>query len=181
MTNCELREANNGAPSSAQFEICNSKFLCAPHSAPRAQGPPPPCYASAMPPIAVVSGTTQCSFSTGPAPMGGIPVPGASVIIEGKPALTLMDQVPMFNIMPMVMCLSPLNPMGMGLKPPAVPIPTACIPIPVSPWLPPGPPIKPVTVNGKPILLSGSTCQCVWGGTIQIAMPGTFFSQANIS
>jgi len=81
----------------------------------------------------------------------------------------------MVNIMPMLMCTSLANPMGMG-KPPPAQAPIACIPIPLAPWAPPVAPTK--LVNKKPILLPGSTCVCQWGGVISITMPGAIQTQA---
>lgn len=117
----------------------------------------------------------KCIFSTGTGKLVTIPIPGKTVLIEGKPAATIMDFVPMTNILPMMMCIAPTNPQGMGKPPPAVPTPTACIPIVTAPWKPPVAPTK--QVNNKSILAVGSTCQCVWQGIITVMNPGTTKTQ----
>ncbi|HEY6508152.1 MAG TPA: DUF4280 domain-containing protein [Vicinamibacterales bacterium] len=122
-----------------------------------------------MPPVANVGSTITCSFGqTGV--LGGV----STVLVEGTPALTVMDAIPMVNIMPMGMCISVANPMGMGKPPPPAgpgPTPIACIPIPITTWVPPMAPTK--LVMKKPVLTQGSTCTCQWAGVITIAKAAT--------
>ena len=88
-------------------------------------------------------------------------------MIEGKPAGTIADIVPMVNIMPFGACIAPTNPAGMA-KP--IPTPCPCIPVIPAPWVPVAPT---KLVNSKPILLQGSVAMCIWAGVIQATNPGT--------
>ncbi|MEO8541050.1 MAG: DUF4280 domain-containing protein [bacterium] len=121
-----------------------------------------------MPPPVVLSAKIMCSFGTGPGTLIVVPQ-GPPVTIEGKFAATIMDSVPMVNILPFPTCIAPTNPAGMAK---IVPTPAPCIPVTGAPWAPPIAPTK--MVNGKPMLLVGSTCTCIpWAGVITVIDPGT--------
>lgn len=109
----------------------------------------------------------MCSFGTGPGTLVVVPQ-GPPVMIEGKPAATIMDSVPFVNIVPFPTCIAPTNPAGMAK---IVPTPAPCIPVTGTPWAPPAPMTK---INGKPALCMGSTTMCTaWAGVITIIDPGT--------
>jgi len=116
-----------------------------------------------MPPPFVATTQILCSFGTGPSVYNVLPT--AKVMIENKPAATIMDNVPMMNIMPFPTCIAPTNPSGMA-KP--VPAPGPCVPVILGPWTPSAPK---TLIGNKPALVQGSTCVCTWGGIIQMVVP----------
>ncbi len=118
-------------------------------------------------PIPVVMGAQiRCSFGTGPGSLIVVPQ-GPPVLIEGKPAATVMDHIPFVNIPPFPTCVAPSNPAGMAKVPPT---PGPCIPVTPAPWIPPSPTTQ---INKKPALCMGATLQCAaWGGVITIVNPG---------
>lgn len=120
-----------------------------------------------MPPSVVMGAQIMCSFGTGPGSLIVVPQ-GPPVLLEGKPAATVMDHVPFVNIAPFPTCIAPSNPAGMAKVPPT---PGPCIPVTTAPWTPPSPTTK---INGKPALCMGATLMCTaWGGVITIINAGT--------
>ncbi|MDP9093580.1 MAG: DUF4280 domain-containing protein [Actinomycetota bacterium] len=117
----------------------------------------------------------QCSF--GVAPSSLIPLPTPRVMIEGRPAATITDFAPMVNIPPFGMCSSLANPTVAAATAAALGVltPMPCIPV-TTPWKPGA--VK-TMIGGKPALVSGSTCNCAWGGIIQMTMPGAVRTQSN--
>jgi uncharacterized Zn-binding protein involved in type VI secretion len=91
-----------------------------------------------------------CSF--GVAPSSLTVTPEGRVNSSTMPAATIMDHVPMKNIMPF-----------------GVLTPMPCIPVTTSPWTPGSPTVM---IGGKPALTSSSTCMCTWGGVITVSSPG---------
>jgi len=89
------------------------------------------------------------------------------------PAATIMDYVPMLNIMPFGMCSSAANPTVASATAAAwgVLTPMPCIPATVAPWIMGNPQ---VLIGTFPALTSDSKLMCTWGGVIQILMPGQF-------
>jgi len=61
-----------------------------------------------MPQIVTMGAMRTCSF--GVAPSSIIITPENKVMVEGKPAATIMDNIPMKNIMPFGMYQSLANP-----------------------------------------------------------------------
>jgi uncharacterized Zn-binding protein involved in type VI secretion len=82
-----------------------------------------------------------------------------------------MDNVPLLNIPSFGMCTSLANPMVAAATAAAlgVLVPMPCIPVPVAPWVPGSPTVM---IKGFPALNNDSKCQCAYGGTIAIVMPG---------
>lgn len=117
----------------------------------------------------------QCSF--GLAPSSLIPLPTPRVMIEGRPAATITDCAPLVNIPPFGMCSSLANPTVAAATTAALGVltPMPCIPV-TTPWKPGA--IK-TMIGGKPALVSGSMCNCAWGGIIQMTMPGAIRTQSN--
>jgi hypothetical protein len=123
-----------------------------------------------MPPPITATAQIMCSFGTGPGVFQALPL--TRVLIEGKPAATIQDNVMGVNILPFPTCLSPMNPSGMGKVP--VPTPGPCVPQMVSPWIP----VSPTKlIGGKPALIGGSTCVCSFGGIVQMTTPAAFKTQ----
>ncbi len=110
----------------------------------------------------------MCSFGTGPGNLVVVPQ-GPPVLVEGKPAATIMDSVPFVNIMPFPTCIAPTNPAGMAKVP--VPTPAPCIPVTGTPWTPTAPMTM---IYGKQALCVGATTMCTaWAGVITVVNPGS--------
>jgi uncharacterized Zn-binding protein involved in type VI secretion len=116
-----------------------------------------------------VTATAQlmCSFGLAPSVLNVIP--SSRVLVEGKPAASVMDFAPMTNIPPFGMCMSLSNPTVAAATSAALGVltPMPCLPV-TTPWKPGAAKTK---VGGLPALTFGSTCQCNWGGVIQIMTP----------
>lgn len=118
----------------------------------------------------------MCSFGMAPAVLNVLPV--ARVTVEGRPAATIMDNVPVANIPTFGMCASLANPTVATATTAALGIltPMPCVPVTVGPWVPGAPR---TLLGGKPALVSGSTCTCAFGGVITFTMPGAVKTQSN--
>lgn len=112
----------------------------------------------------VVNGALlMCSFGTAPSTM--MVTPENLVNAGGQPAATIMDYVPMKNIMPFVMCTTPTNPAVLA----AQGAPAPCVPVTTAPWFPGSPTVM---LSKKPALNSNSKCMCAYGGVISVQVPG---------
>jgi hypothetical protein len=111
----------------------------------------------------------QCSF--GMAPSSLVVTPEDRVMTGGVPAANIMDNVPMENIQPFGMCMSPANPMVAAATTAALGVltPMPCIPVTPAPWAPGAPT---VLSGSMPALDNTSLLTCIWGGVIQIVSPG---------
>jgi hypothetical protein len=116
-----------------------------------------------------MSATIQCSFGTTPSTL--TITPENRVNTSNNPAATIMDFVPMKNIMPFGMCNTPSNPQVAAATAAAMGVltPQPCIPVTTSPWTPGS---ATVMISNKPALSSSSTCMCTWGGVITVTNPG---------
>lgn len=87
------------------------------------------------------------------------------------PAANIMDKNPMVNILPFGACTSLANPSVAAATAAALGVltPMPCIPATVAPWAPGKPK---VLVAGMPALDNLSKLMCMWGGMIQILVPG---------
>lgn len=100
-------------------------------------------------PIQVVNGATlMCSFGVAPSTL--VVLPEKRTLSSGQPAATIMDFVPMKNIMTFGMCLSPSNPQVIAATAAASGVftPQPCIPV-TTPWKPGAPT---VLIGGIPAL-----------------------------
>lgn len=113
----------------------------------------------------------RCSFGAAPAQLSVLPV--NKVMTSGQPAATIMDHQPIVNIAPFGMCLSIANPMVAAATAAAwgVFTPQPCIPATPAPWVPGAPT---VVLGNQPSLDNTCTLNCIWGGVIQVAVPGQF-------
>ena len=111
----------------------------------------------------------QCSFGTGPSTMAVLPA--NMVNASNMPAATIMDHIPMANIMPFIMCMTPSNPAVAAATSAAMGVltPAPCIPVTTSPWMPGSPTVM---IKNQPTLNNTSKCMCTWGGIISIVQPG---------
>lgn len=115
--------------------------------------------------------TLACVFGVAPSTMVVLPI--NRVLTSSQPAATIMDSVPMVNIMPFGVCITPSNPMVAAATSAALGVltPQPCLPVTVSPWTPGAPN---VLEGGQPVLDNTSTLMCMWGGTITVVVPGQF-------
>ncbi len=119
---------------------------------------------------AVFGGATlQCSFGMAPSTLTVLP---ANRVVSKMPMATIMDNVPMVNILPFGMCQSMANPTVASATAAALGVltPMPCIPVIPAPWAPGSPT---VLAGGKPCLNQSCKCMCAYGGVIQITNPGT--------
>ena len=119
--------------------------------------------------LVATTAVLQCSFGVAPSPL--MVTPENKVMGTSLPIATIMDHVPMKNIMPFGMCSSPANPVVAAATAAALGVltPMPCIPATAAPWVPGKPMVK---VNNMPGLDADSKCMCNWGGVIQINAPG---------
>ena len=116
----------------------------------------------------VMGAMLTCSFGATPSPLT---VVRPTVTIGGRPAATVMDYVPMANIMSFGMCKTQSNPAVAAATAAALgtPTPAPCIPNTVSQWIPGN--LK-VTIQNQAALMSTCSCMCAWGGKISITSAG---------
>lgn len=107
----------------------------------------------------------------GMAPSSLVVLPTNMVLTSDMPAANIMDNIPLVNIMPFAMCISPANPMVAAATAAAMGVltPMPCIPMTVAPWVPGAPT---VLLADMPTLDETSTLMCMWAGVISIVMPG---------
>ena len=122
-----------------------------------------------MPPLVVMGAMLQCSF--GVAPSSLVITPENMTNGLNLPAATIMDNVPIKNILPFGMCSSIANPTVASATSAALGVltPMPCIPVTSAPWTPGA--VK-TMIKGKPALHAGCTCMCNWAGVITITNPG---------
>jgi uncharacterized protein DUF4280 len=109
-----------------------------------------------------------CSFGAAPAALAVLPV---NRVLTGAPAANIMDHVPLLNIAPFGVCSSPSNPVVAAATAAALGAltPMPCVPATATPWVPGDPK---VTIGGLPAVDSTCTLACLWGGVIQVVVPG---------
>lgn len=118
-----------------------------------------------------VCGGAMCCCSFGVAPSSLMVTP-ENKVVSMMPLATIMDNVPMKNILPFGMCSSLANPQVAAATAAALGVltPMPCIPVVSAPWVPGSPT---VLIGNKPALNQNSKLICNWGGVIQINSPGT--------
>ncbi|WP_338763081.1 DUF4280 domain-containing protein [Massilia sp. METH4] len=123
-----------------------------------------------------VSMGAMMTCSMGVAPSSLVVLPKNKVLCEGPPAANIMDHVPMVNILPFGMCMSPANPTVAAATAAAMGVltPMPCIPATAAPWVTGAPT---VLLANMPTLDNVSKCMCNWGGVIQFATSGTVKTQ----
>ena len=107
----------------------------------------------------------------GMAPSSLVVLPTNQVMTDEVPDANIMDNIPLVNIMPFGMCMSPANPMVAAATAAAMGVltPMPCIPATVAPWVPGAPTVM---LADMPTLDDTSMLMCMWAGVISIIMPG---------
>ena len=123
-----------------------------------------------MPGQVAMGAMMTCSF--GAAPSSLVVLPANKVLAEGPPAATIMDHVPLVNILPFGVCSSPANPVVIAATAAALGVltPMPCVPATPAPWVPGAPT---VLIANMPALDNVSKCMCLWGGVIAFTSAGT--------
>lgn len=111
----------------------------------------------------------QCSFGLAPGTL--VITPENLTNSVNMPAATIMDNIPMKNIMPFGMCTSLANPQVAAATTAALGVltPQPCIPVTPAPWAPGSPTVM---IKNKPALNSTSKLMCNWAGVISVVNPG---------
>lgn len=113
----------------------------------------------------------QCTMGVAPSSLTVLPI--NRVNTAEQPDANIMDYVPLVNIMPFGMCMSPANPAVAAATTAAMGVltPMPCIPVTTAPWTPGA---STVLLAGSPALDNISTLMCMWAGVIQVTEPGEF-------
>lgn len=115
--------------------------------------------------IQVTTGSMlKCSFGVAPSSLMVLPT---ACVMAGTAAASIMDHMPMVNVMPFGMCNCTGNPEVIAATAAALGVltPMPCVPMTMAPWMPGSPT---VLVGGQPALNNSSKLLCAWGGEIQI-------------
>lgn len=123
-------------------------------------------------PLQVVNGAaTACTFGMSPGVLVVTPEKRVSCLGGGAPAANILDFVPLKNIMPFGMCITPTNPAVASATAAAqgVLTPMPCVPVVTSPWTPGH---TGVLIGPALALDQVCTCVCAWGGVISITQAG---------
>lgn len=117
--------------------------------------------------------TLKCSFGLAPSTLDVLP---ANRVLAGSPTATIMDHLPLVNILPFGMCTSLDNPEVQASTTAALGVltPMPCVPVTSAPWIPGSPT---VLIGGKPALGTPCQCLCDWGGIIEVLEPGQLTTQ----
>ena len=122
-----------------------------------------------MPQQVCMGAQMMCTFGLAPSDL--VVLPTKQVFTNMMPDANIMDHIPMTNIMPFGMCMSPANPEVAAATAAALGVltPMPCIPNTPSPWVPGG-----ITVNlGNFTTLDNvSQLMCIWGGVITFVDAG---------
>ncbi|MBK6327317.1 MAG: DUF4280 domain-containing protein [Chloroflexi bacterium] len=117
----------------------------------------------------VMGAQLMCSF--GVAPSALVVTPENVTNANKVPAATIMDNVPMKNIMPFGMCTTLSNPQVAAATSAALGVltPQPCIPVTSAPWAPGSPTVM---IKNKPALNNTCKLMCNWGGVISVVNAG---------
>ena len=124
-----------------------------------------------MPMQVCMGATMMCTMGMAPSSLVVLPV--NRVMTDEVPDANIMDHIPLVNIMPFGMCMSPANPMVAAATAAAMGVltPMPCIPATVSPWVPGAPTVM---LGDMPTLDNTSMLMCMWAGVITFVTPGEF-------
>ena len=127
-----------------------------------------------MPMQVCMGASMMCTMGMAPSSLVVLPV--NQVFTDQVPDANIMDHVPMVNIMPFGMCISPANPVVAAATAAALGVltPMPCIPNTPAPWVPG---VPTVLVGNMPALDNTCKLMCLWAGVITVAMPGQMTHQ----
>ncbi|MBE2295265.1 MAG: DUF4280 domain-containing protein [Phycisphaerales bacterium] len=113
----------------------------------------------------------KCSFGVAPSVLTVLPI--NRTMTSNMPAANIMDHIPMVNIMPFGMCITPTNPAVAAATAAAMGVltPMPCVPVTPAPWIVGSPT---VLLGNMPALNNTSTLMCTWAGVITVLQPGQF-------
>ena len=121
-------------------------------------------------PLQVCMGAMMmCTFGVAPSSLVVLPV---NAVFTGEvPDANIMDHIPMTNIMPFGMCMSPSNPEVAAATAAAMGVltPMPCMPNTPAPWVPGA---ATVLLGNQPSLDNVSQLECIWGGVITFTDAG---------
>jgi len=122
-----------------------------------------------MPNQVCMGAMMTCTFGVAPSSLVVLPV--NKVMTNEVPDANIMDHIPMTNIMPFGMCMSPSNPTVAAATAAALGVltPMPCIPNTPSPWVPGA---VTVLLGNQPALDNVSQLMCIWGGVITFTFAG---------
>jgi len=123
-------------------------------------------------PMHVCNGATlMCSFGVAPSVLTVLPI--NRTLTGNMPAANIMDHIPLVNILPFGMCITPTNPAVAAATAAAMGVltPMPCVPVTPAPWVIGSPT---VLLGNMPALNNTSTLMCTWGGVITVVQPGQF-------
>ena len=128
-----------------------------------------------MPCIVNAGCILKCSFGQVPTPLS---IMNPKVLVGSMPVATMMDYIPIVNIVPFGMCNNPANPVVAAATIAALRVltPMPCIPMTISPWINVSTKME---VQGKKVLHEGSKLMCGYGG--QITVVSTINKNINIT
>lgn len=120
--------------------------------------------------LVVQGAMLMCSFGAAPSTYNVLPV---NMVMATTPAANIMDFAPFVNVLPFGVCTSLANPMVAAATAAALGVltPMPCIPATVAPWVPGS---VTVLLANMPALNNTSKLMCMWGGVIQVTVPGQF-------
>lgn len=125
-----------------------------------------------MPQFLTTATLLECTMGAAPVPFVADELPGAPKEM-GLTCATMIQFIPMKNVMPFGMCKSMANPTVAAATAAAqgALTPMPCVPVTTAPWAPPSTCTK---YMGIPMATVQSVCACSFGGVIKVsqALPG---------
>ena len=124
-----------------------------------------------MPMQVCMGAQMMCSFGTTPSDLIVLPI--NRVQTDEVPDANIMDHIPITNIPPFGMCITPSNPAVASATAAALGVltPVPCVPVTPAPWVPGA---LTVLLGNQPSLDNISKLMCTWGGVITFVTPGEF-------
>jgi hypothetical protein len=122
-----------------------------------------------MPMQVCMGAQMMCTMGMAPSNLAVLPI--NRVMTNNVPDANIMDHIPMMNIMPFGMCMSPANPTVAAATAAALGVltPMPCIPNTPAPWVPGAPTVM---LGNAPTLDNTSQLMCTWAGVITFVTPG---------
>lgn len=118
--------------------------------------------------LACGGAATMCTMGVAPSTLMVLPV---NRVLGAMPVANIMDNKPFLNVLPFGMCNSLANPVVAAATAAALGVltPMPCTPMTPAPWVPGAPT---ALVGNMPALDQNAKLTCIYGGMIQITVPG---------